>query len=180
MFLDRDGVLNRKAPEGSYVARPDDVELLPGAAEAVALLNRAGLRTVLVTNQRWLSVPGADPADYVATHARLVELLTEHGARLDAAYHCPHAKHSCTCRKPAPGMLLRAAADLDFAPGAAGIVGDRPSDVAAGRAAGAGTILIGPVPSTDAAAEVDAGPAAEAADAVVGDLGAAVVLLLSW
>ena len=116
--------------------------LLPGAAAAVARLNRAGLRTVLVTNQRWLARPGAGPADYAATHARLVELLAARGARLDAAYHCPHERGACECRKPAPGMLHRAAAELGVDLGRSVIIGDAESDLAAGRAAGVGTILI--------------------------------------
>ena len=71
VFLDRDGTLNVKPPEGEYITSPADLVLLPGAARAVADLNAAGLFTVLVTNQRWLSAPIADPALYAAIHARL-------------------------------------------------------------------------------------------------------------
>jgi D-glycero-D-manno-heptose 1,7-bisphosphate phosphatase len=142
VFLDRDGTLNVKAPEGSYVRRPEQLTLLPGAAAAVARLNRAGLRTVLVTNQRWLAHPDARFADYAATHARLVELLAQHGARLDAAYHCPHERGTCRCRKPGPGMLERAAVELGVDLGRSVIIGDAGSDLAAGRAAGVGTVLI--------------------------------------
>lgn len=166
VFLDRDGTLNVKAPEGAYVARPQDLVLLPGAAAAVARLNRAGMRTVLVTNQRWLARAGADPAHYAATHARLVELLAAAGAHLDAAYHCPHERGTCDCRKPRPGLLHRAARDLDLDLTSAVLVGDADSDVAAGRAAGVRTVLLrSPVP-----VETDA-------DAVAADLGAAVDLL---
>jgi D-glycero-D-manno-heptose 1,7-bisphosphate phosphatase len=131
-----------KAPEGSYVSRPGQLVLLPGAAAAVARLNRAGVRAVLVTNQRWLARPGAVPADYTATHRRLVDLLAAHGARLDAAYHCPHERGTCDCRKPAPGMLTRAVAELGIDPDRSVIIGDAESDLAAGRAAGVGTILV--------------------------------------
>jgi D-glycero-D-manno-heptose 1,7-bisphosphate phosphatase len=157
-----------KAPEGAYVREPDELVLLPGAAAALARLTRAGLRTVLVTNQRWLSTPGADPDRYRATHARLVELLAETGGRLDAAYHCPHAAGACECRKPAPGLLLRAARELGLDPATAVIVGDAGSDIAAGRAAGTGTIRIG--------TGQDSGPRA---DATVPDVAAAVELLLA-
>lgn len=167
MFLDRDGTLNRKAPEGSYVARPAELELLPGVPAALARLNAAGVATVLVTNQRWMSRPGADHEDYRRTHARLVELLAAGGARLDAAYVCPHERGACRCRKPAPGMLERAAAELGLDPAAAVIVGDADSDLLAGRAAGVGTILL--------RAGVDRHPDA---DAVVPDLEHAVGLLL--
>lgn len=139
--------------------------LLPGAAAALAALNAAGLTTVLVTNQRWLSRPDADPARYAATHARLVELLAAEGAHLDAAYHCPHAADACDCRKPRPGMLLRAAAELGLDLARSVIVGDAASDVAAGRAAGVRTIRLAATPDPDA-------------DSTVADLGAATTHLL--
>ena len=167
VFLDRDGTLNVKAPEGGYVARPQDVTLLPRAGRALARLNRAGLRTVLVTNQRWLSQPGAMEEDYRATHAMVVELLAARGARLDAAYHCPHDRGACECRKPAPGMLSRAASDLGFDLYRAVIIGDAGSDLAAGRAAGTATMLI----TRSAAGHPDA-------DVVVPDLHAGVELLV--
>lgn len=170
VFLDRDGTLNVKAAEGQYITRATDMVLLPGAARAVAALNAAGLRTVLVTNQRWLSLPSADPAHFDAVQERLTQLLADEGARLDAAYHCPHASGGCECRKPLSGMLLRAAREhgLDLAESV--MIGDSDSDVAAGRAAGAATILLRPGGATTA------GPVA--ADAVVDDLAAAVRLIL--
>jgi D-glycero-D-manno-heptose 1,7-bisphosphate phosphatase len=167
VFLDRDGTLNVKAPEGGYVSRPDQVTLLPRAADALARLNRVGLRTVLVTNQRWLSRPGAVLDDYPATHARVIALLAARGARLDAAYHCPHDRGACDCRKPAPGMLIGAASDLGFDLGRSMIIGDALSDLAAGRAAGTGTMLI----SRSLSGHPDA-------DVVVPDLHAGVELLL--
>ncbi|WP_156686537.1 D-glycero-alpha-D-manno-heptose-1,7-bisphosphate 7-phosphatase [Mycobacterium sp. Marseille-P9652] len=168
VFLDRDGTINVKAPEGEYIRSPEEMVLLPGAAGAVAALNAAGLRTILITNQRWLSQPSADPARYAATHDRLAELLATEGARLDAAYHCPHAADSCDCRKPLAGMLLRAAAEHGVDLGRSVMIGDSPADVAAGRAAGAATILLGP-----------AGTPTDGADFVVPDLAAAARLILS-
>jgi D-glycero-D-manno-heptose 1,7-bisphosphate phosphatase len=166
VFLDRDGTINVPAAAGDYVRSPDELVLLPGAAAAIRRLNRAGLRTVLVTNQRWLSMPGADRAAFVATQDRLVELLAAEGARLDAAYHCPHAHRSCLCRKPAPGMLWRAADELAIDLTRSVIVGDAVSDVQAGRAAGTGTILLG------------AGARSPLADAVRPDLPSAVDALI--
>lgn len=170
VFLDRDGTLNVKPPEGQYVTSPADLVLLPGAARAVARLNAAGLRTILVTNQRWLSGPGADPGGYAAIQARLDELLAAEGARLDASFHCPHAADSCDCRKPGGGMLLRAARKdrLDLA--RAVIVGDSETDMAAGRSAGTARILL-----RDRKPDGPAG----IADAVVPDLAAAVQLILA-
>jgi D-glycero-D-manno-heptose 1,7-bisphosphate phosphatase len=169
VFLDRDGTINVKAAEGQYVTSPADLVLLPGAGAAVARLNAAGLRTVLVTNQRWLSGPSGDPARYAAVHARLERLLASEGGRLDAAYHCPHAAGSCDCRKPHPGMLRRAAQEHRIELDKAVIIGDSVADLAAGRAAGTSTILLRPGA---------AGPADGSADAVADDLPAAVRLIL--
>ncbi|MES0833712.1 MULTISPECIES: D-glycero-alpha-D-manno-heptose-1,7-bisphosphate 7-phosphatase [Nocardiopsidaceae] len=144
VFLDRDGTLNRSAAPGQYVRRPEDLELLPGAAEAVRHINEAGVHAVLVTNQRWLSEPAADRRAYEAVDARLSALLMEHGARLTARYVCPHPLHSCDCRKPAAGMLVRAAADLGLDLAASCLIGDSATDVEAGRTAGSATVLIRP------------------------------------
>lgn len=167
VFLDRDGTINRPAAEGQYIRDPAQLALLPGAAAAIRRLNQAGLRTVLVTNQRWKSRPEADPARFTATQGRLKELLAAEGAWLDAAYHCPHALRTCTCRKPAPGMLRRAAADLSLDLTRSVIVGDAVSDLEAGRAAGTGTILL----TTRSTSHT-------LADAVCPDLRSAVDLLI--
>jgi D-glycero-D-manno-heptose 1,7-bisphosphate phosphatase len=144
--------------------------LLPGAADAVAQLNAAGLYTILVTNQRWLSSPAADPRRYAAIQARLEELLAAEGAWLDASFHCPHLANSCECRKPRNGMLLRAAREhrLDLA--RAVIIGDTEDDMVAGRSAGTAGILL-----RDRCLYVPA----SIADAVVVDLAAAVRLILA-
>lgn len=165
VFLDRDGTINVKAPEGEYIREPEELVMLPGAAEAVAALNAAGVRTILVTNQRWLSTPAADPARFAAVQKRLGELLADEGAHLDAAYHCPHAADSCDCRKPLAGMLVRAAREHGLNLAESVMIGDSESDVLAGRAAGAATILLG-----------TGGTAG--ADVVVDDLAAAVRLIV--
>jgi D-glycero-D-manno-heptose 1,7-bisphosphate phosphatase len=167
VFLDRDGTINVKAPAGQYVRSPAELVLLPGAARAVAELNAARLRTILVTNQRWLSEESADLAGYDAVQARLEELLACEGAWLDAAYHCPHAASTCDCRKPGAGMLLRAAREHGFDLANAVIIGDSESDLVAGRSAGTATILIR-----------GNGKSPRDANAVVEDLAAAVRLIL--
>jgi len=169
VFLDRDGTINVKAAEGEYITSPADLVLLPGAALAVASLNAAGLLTVLVTNQRWLSGPSGDSACYAAIHERLMQLLGAEGARLDAAYHCPHAPATCDCRKPLPGMLRRAAREHRIELDRSVIIGDSESDLMAGRAAGIATILV--------RSGADTPPAADA-DIVADDLPAAVRLIL--
>jgi D-glycero-D-manno-heptose 1,7-bisphosphate phosphatase len=177
VFLDRDGTINVKPPEGQYVTSPAELVLLPGAARALAMLNAAGVRTVLVTNQSWLSRPAGDAARYAAVHARLAELLAAEGARLDAAYHCPHAPGTCECRKPQPGMLRRAARELRIELGQSVMIGDRGSDLRAGRAAGTSTILVRTSEGGSAPAHAGISAAADA-DLVVDDLAAAVRLIL--
>jgi D-glycero-D-manno-heptose 1,7-bisphosphate phosphatase len=167
VFLDRDGTINVKAAEGEYITSPAELVLLPGAAKAVAALNAAGVRTVLVTNQRWLSGESADSASYAAVEDRLVRLLADEGARLDASYHCPHAADSCDCRKPAPGMLLRAAREQGLDVATSVMIGDSDTDVLAGRAAGMATVLLR-----------SGGGETAGADVVVDDLAAAVRLIL--
>jgi D-glycero-D-manno-heptose 1,7-bisphosphate phosphatase len=169
VFLDRDGTISVKPAEGEYVTSPAELVLLPGTARAVARLNAAGIRTVLVTNQSWLSRPPGSSARYAAIHARLAHLLAAEGARLDAAYHCPHAPATCDCRKPHPGMLRRAARELRISLDQSVIIGDRDTDLTAGRAAGTGTILV---------RTGGGGPTAAEADIVVDDLPAAVRLIL--
>lgn len=151
-FLDRDGTINVKAPEGAYITGPGSLRLLPGAASAVRRLNQAGVFTVLVTNQRGIARGLLTPQAYAAVMARLEQDLAAGGARLDAVYMCPHEDGSCDCRKPAPGLLLRAAAEhprIDLSRSVT--VGDAESDILAGQAAGTGTIRISASPVTTSA-----------------------------
>ena len=151
-FLDRDGTLNVKPPEGEYVTRAEDLEPLPGALRAVRRLNEAGVYVVLVSNQRGIARGKLTAGDLRAVTGRLLLLLGQAGARLDAIYICPHAAGACDCRKPAPGMLLRAAREhvrVDLA--RAVMIGDSESDIAAGAAAGTATVRIGRPPLNSAA-----------------------------
>ncbi|HIZ98667.1 MAG TPA: HAD-IIIA family hydrolase [Candidatus Janibacter merdipullorum] len=142
VFLDRDGTLNERVVDG-YVTRPEDLVLLPGAAEAVATLTRAGCRTVLVTNQRGIARGLMERADLEAVHARLVDELTAAGARLDAIAVCPHGVGECSCRKPQDGLFREA---LSRAPWARVdrclLVGDMPSDIEPARGLGMRTLRV--------------------------------------
>ena len=142
VFLDRDGTL---IVDCHYLADPDGVELLPGAGEAVARLNRAGLAAILVTNQSGIGRGMFTEEDYRAVHARLEALLAARGARLDAAYHSPLAPDEPDpeeLRKPGAGLFLRAAREhgLDLARSI--FVGDRVRDVAAAERFGAAGIVV--------------------------------------
>jgi D-glycero-D-manno-heptose 1,7-bisphosphate phosphatase len=155
-FLDRDGTINHKASAGEYVTDPADMRVLDGAAAAIRRLNDAGVPVIVVTNQRGIALGLMSERDLEAVHACLAELLdAEAGARLDAILHCPHERGTCSCRKPAPGLLLEAAArwpSIDL--GSSTMVGDSQADVEAGRAVGATTIRLG-VDAGDLAAAVD-------------------------
>jgi D-glycero-D-manno-heptose 1,7-bisphosphate phosphatase len=169
VFLDRDGTVNVKAIEGQYITSPDDLFLIPGAAEAISKLNAASIHVILVTNQRWLARKETKLADYNQVHVRLIELLAAAHAHLDAAYYCPHATRTCDCRKPGPGMLRRAATEQAFSLSTAVMIGDSESDIAAGRAAGTTTIRLCSGQQL----------AFSNADFVVDDLAGAVNLILS-
>lgn len=156
IFLDRDGVLVEPVPdprspglkESPY--RAEDVSLVSGAASAVRLLRGAGWSIIGISNQPAAAKGTASRAALASVHERMVALLTEHGARLDAVYYCFHHPEGvvaglsceCDCRKPAPGMLLTAAADHALRLDACWMVGDSDSDVVAGHAAGCRTLLV--------------------------------------
>ena len=142
-FLDRDGTINEKPEEGDYVTAPAGLRLLPGAADAVRALNDAGVFVVVVTNQRGIALGVMSHQDLAEVHQKLQEdLRSEAGAHVDAFFYCPHDRGTCDCRKPEPGLLLRAAErfpSIDL--GHAVLVGDAASDVEAGRRAGVATRL---------------------------------------
>jgi D-glycero-D-manno-heptose 1,7-bisphosphate phosphatase len=152
VFLDRDGVINRKMPEGQWVTSPAQVEMLEGAAAAIAKLNRLGIRVIVVTNQRGIAVGLYSESELFAIHGHLRALLASQDAQLDAIYYCPHDRQGCACRKPKPGMLLQAFDDFPAANASNSLmIGDSLSDVQAGQAAGLPTVFIDGDLSTQAA-----------------------------
>ena len=164
-FLDRDGTINTAAAEGDYVDDPDYVSLLPGAAEAINRLNRRGNPVVVVTNQRGISLGLMSEADLEAVNRRLIELLAAGGAKLDAIYYCPHAAGSCDCRKPGPGMFLRAERELPgVSIGGGAMVGDSALDIEAGDRLGLTTVRIGPEAPGEIAADRVTGNLLEGVD----------------
>jgi D-glycero-D-manno-heptose 1,7-bisphosphate phosphatase len=151
VFFDRDGTLNYPAPVGEYIRQATALRLLPGAATAVRRVNLAGLLAVVVTNQRWLSSPSTGDGVYREIEATLDRMLAASGARLDATYTCPHALDTCSCRKPLPGLLLRAAVDLGVSMRDSFMIGDSAVDMAAGAATGVRTILLATEPNSPGA-----------------------------
>jgi D-glycero-D-manno-heptose 1,7-bisphosphate phosphatase len=143
LFLDRDGVINRKAPEGEYVTRWENFEFLPKVAEAITSVNQAGWRVIVVTNQRCIAKGLVTAAEVEAIHRRMREELAKMGAKVDGVYYCPHDKEAaCSCRKPEPGMLLAAAREFEIDLSASWVVGDSESDIEAGRRLGCKTVRI--------------------------------------
>lgn len=128
VFLDRDGTIIRDV---DYPSDPAAVELLPGAAAGVARLNAAGWPVVLITNQSGIGRGYLGEAEYRAVHQRMVDLLAEQGARLDGAYHCPHAPADppCGCRKPGVDLYRAAAREHGLRTEGSWFVGDRARDV---------------------------------------------------
>lgn len=144
VLLDRDGTLNERVVDG-YVTGPEELVLLPGAAEAVARLTRTGCRTVLVTNQRGIDRGLMTRADLEAVHARLVETLAAAGGRLDAIAVCPHGEGRCACRKPQDGLFREALRRARWAdPDRCLMVGDMPSDLEPAAGLGIRTCRVGP------------------------------------
>jgi len=142
-FLDRDGVINRKAPEGQYVTRWADMEFLPGTRDAIRLLNDAGFLVVVVSNQRCVAKGLITREELESMHARMCREFHAAGATIDAVYYCPHENQPpCACRKPQPGMLLDAARAHDVYLGASWMIGDSERDVQAGRNAGCKTAQV--------------------------------------
>jgi D-glycero-D-manno-heptose 1,7-bisphosphate phosphatase len=138
LFLDRDGVIN---VEVHRLHRPEDVVVIPGVAETIAKANGWNVPVVVITNQAGIGHGLYDEAAYRATNARICEVVAP--ARIDAFYHCPHTPNdACDCRKPLPGMLLRAAKELDLDLARSVFVGDKESDLEAGHAAGCRSFLV--------------------------------------
>ncbi len=148
VFLDRDGVINRKPPDGEYVRSWDQFEFLPGSIEALRHLTERGRGPVIVvTNQRGVARGLMSIEDVEDIHARMLATLAAHGARVAAIHVCPHEVGTCDCRKPALGLFLRATRDdplLDLS--ASAVVGDSLSDLEAGSRLGADTFAVAPDP----------------------------------
>ncbi len=169
VFLDRDGTLNRsigKRPPNT----PDELEMLPGAAEAVAQLHASGFKIFVVTNQGGVGLGYMTKKELDAIHDRLREEIEQAGGKIDAIAACTHKPWAkCGCRKPKPGMILQLAKEYNIDLAVSFMIGDREMDIQAGQAAGTTTILVG---------DEDISPTVP--DHKVRDLAAAAELILSF
>jgi len=147
IFMDRDGTV---CEEVGYVNHVDRIRLLPRSAEAIHLANQAGFQTVIVTNQAGVARGYFDEDLVHEVHDAVRRQLADAGARIDGIYYCPHHpevgappyRRECDCRKPGPGMLLRAREEMGIDLASSYMVGDTVKDLGAGRAVGATTVLV--------------------------------------
>ena len=151
IFLDRDGTINKYV---GFLIKEEEFELLSGVAEAIKIINKSGYLAVVVTNQPVIARGEVTYSQLENIHNKMETLLGKEGAYLDGIYFCPHHPHSgyegevkelkieCDCRKPKPGMLLKAAEDLNIDLSQSYMVGDGENDIKAGKAAGCKTVLL--------------------------------------
>ena len=151
VFLDRDGVINK---EVKFLHKPEQLELIPGAADAIRLINQKGYLAIVVTNQPVIARNMCSIEELETIHATLETMLGKEHAYLDAIYYCPHHpdggypeerkeyKIVCNCRKPKPGMILQAARDWNIDLSQSYMIGDSENDVKAGINAGVSLSLI--------------------------------------
>lgn len=140
VFLDRDGTIAKDVP---YCSRPEDFDLLPGAAEGIRLLNEHGLKVIVVTNQSGIARGYFTEDILTGIHDKMQKGLAEHKAHVDAIYYCPHhPDDNCDCRKPKTALLLKAANDLNIDVEQSYMIGDADKDVQLGKAAGCKACLL--------------------------------------
>jgi len=163
VFLDRDGTIIRDV---EFISRPEQVELIDGAAEAIARINAALVPVVIATNQSGIGRGLLSQEDYERVDTRMKELLAERGARIDATYFCPHRpEDGCNCRKPGTLMFEWARDDLGIDLSSALFIGDRMRDVEPGEKFGARGVLV-PTDSTPPAEIAAAEKSARVADSL--------------
>jgi D-glycero-D-manno-heptose 1,7-bisphosphate phosphatase len=143
IFLDRDGVIIRKATEGDYIKNVNEIEFLPGSLDAIAELSRFGFKIVIVTNQRGIATGRIKRSDLEDIHDKVRQAVAQLGGDLSDICYCPHdVSEGCMCRKPKAGMLLRSAEKFQLLLSECWMVGDAPTDITAGKSVGCKTALI--------------------------------------
>ncbi|MGA9768314.1 MAG: HAD family hydrolase [Blastocatellia bacterium] len=189
VFVDRDGVINRMFFHAEFgitdsPANPDQFELLPGAARAIAEFNRSGLLVIVVSNQPGIAKGKFTPALLYAMESKMIAGIKAGGGRLDAVYNCLHHPEArldeyrvrCDCRKPEPGLLVNAAREWNIDLPGSYMIGDGVTDIIAGRAAGVTTLFASSRKcyNCDSLIERNVWP-----DYIVSDLGEAAVVIRS-
>ena len=143
VFLDRDGVINRNPPNKGYVRKWTEFAFIPNARKAIRELTESGYRIIVITNQSGIGRGLYSEEDLADIHSRMIAEIEKTGGTIDAVYYCPHHPDAgCECRKPKPGMLIRAAREHNIELSKAYFIGDVPTDIEAGQRAGATTFLV--------------------------------------
>lgn len=181
-FLDRDGTINY---DKGYIGSPDGIELIPGAAEAIKLLNDAGYTVFGVSNQSGVARGFYGIQELLAVNRRVLDLLSAEGAQIMEIFYCPHHPRgtvpeysvACDCRKPMPGMVNAARQKHGFAIADAIVIGDKLCDVELGRNIGARTALVATGFGAEEKVKIDCGEA-PGPDVFAANLLEAVIALL--
>jgi D-glycero-D-manno-heptose 1,7-bisphosphate phosphatase len=143
IILDRDGVLNREAPDSGYVRNPEEFHWLPGALDGLAMLRGAGLRISVATNQSGVGRGLMSLQQLEAVHDKMRSEAARAGGAIDAIFFCPHAPEAdCSCRKPAPDLIQAAVTSAGIGAAESLVVGDDRRDVEAARRAGVAAALV--------------------------------------
>ncbi len=143
VFLDRDGVINKKALPQEYVTSWNEFEFLQGVKEGIKRLVDNNYQIFIVTNQRGISRGTMSLEDLEDIHSNMVKEIEEVGGKIEKIYFCPHGYNECNCRKPLPGMLDQARDEFDLKLKESWMVGDSDTDIQVGKARGCKTIYIG-------------------------------------
>ncbi len=182
VFLDRDGTLVR---EVGYLDSPGKLELLPGATDALRMFHQMGFLRIVVSNQSGVARGYFDENTVREVQVAFEKLLEQANSAVDAFYYCPHHptagasryRKQCDCRKPEPGMLLQAARDFSIDLAESYMIGDKESDIAAGKKLGLRTILVLTGYGRETAERIKKMPPRDLPDHIAGDIGEAAELI---
>ena len=128
IFMDRDGVINKKAQPGQYIQTCQELEVIPAVVDWIRLFNALGFLVIVVTNQRGVATGQIAPEELDRIHERMRRQLAEAGAKIDDIFVCPHENNACDCRKPQPGMVHAATKKWNISIADSAMIGDSQSD----------------------------------------------------
>ena len=145
IFLDRDGVINKKAPEHDYIRTWNDFKFLPHVDKAINIFNNAGYKIIVVTNQRGIARKLMSMSDLNNIHTNMRNELINKNAKIDDIFVCPHDDGECNCRKPQIGLFLQAEKKYQVNKNQSFMIGDSKTDIEAGKSYGIKTVAINKV-----------------------------------
>jgi len=143
VFLDRDGVINRRAAKHEYITSWEEFKFLPNVLTALNEISKTSHMIIIISNQRGISRGKMSEIDLENIHQKMLDEIKKSGGRIDKIYYCPHGDDECECRKPLPGMIDIAESDFNLHLKGSWVIGDSLSDIQAGKARECNTIYIG-------------------------------------